>query len=143
VSRRFVFNAMSILYIALIASTPFLFFGKGWEEKYAPVVGKAFIRQLDPKGPNTTWVWVEFKKLRNCEFKNLTFYLKDRFGIPHRIEHEFLIDRGAPPVSRPEGIQWAGPWRVNARPEDFIGRVSIITNHKCHPLWETQTQMYP
>jgi hypothetical protein len=135
---------MALLYLALIASTPVLFLGKDIEERFFPVVENTRLLRVESDGPKAVLVWISFDKTRNCQLIDIAWYKVDGFtGGLQRVDFKIIEDFGGPPVTRPEGVQVSGPWRIEVSPQTFTEGIVSHVNHRCHPLWTTQTVFYP
>lgn len=142
--KRHIFLGLALLYLALVASTPVIFLGKDIEEYFFPVVKNTKLVRVESDGPDSVLVWLSFDKVRNCELIDLAWYRVDGLtGGLLRIDFEIIEDFGGPPVTRPEGTQVSGPWRLETSPQRFTEGIVSHTNHRCHPLWTTQTVFYP
>lgn len=120
-----------------IISTPFLWsVGSKYEGQIFPVVSP--VKIIDAKTTEYgTYVNVEFKKIRQCQFVGISWY--DKFNIRRGVEFE--PDANLSPITRPTGDQVAGPWLIS-KLEDTKGSRAIVT-HRCHPFWLTYTAFYP
>ena len=104
------------------------------EGKVLPVTDKLTITSLTE---DKAGVILEgsFNKLRHCEFISLEW--RTPFG--QRIEYSFLEDYE--PISRPTGGQIIGPWLLFK--VKSLNDLEAVVTHKCHPLWQTKTILYP
>lgn len=103
-----------------------------------PVVEDVVIttQQQSPAG---LLVYTRFKKARPCEFVSLTFY--DRNGNQIRPDFDPDIERTLEDISRPIGLNTAGPWLLPGVRTLDGGRFYAI--HRCHALWDTLSQFWP
>lgn len=82
-------------------------------------------------------IYVQFDKIRSCEFKGLSWY----DATNHRLKVVFDVEADYAPRSRPAGKQVAGPWRIHG--VSTVKNTKAIVHHNCHPLWQTVTTFYP
>lgn len=81
-------------------------------------------------------IFGSFKKLRNCNFERIKWYLVDGSGYRVRITINFNDEQ-----IRMSGLHYFGPWSTNATTShlDTLSRVYI--EHNCHPIWKTVTRV--
>lgn len=114
------------------------------ERAYFPVVGKLqIVRSIGEK--NSTLVYVSFDKKRDCEYLGITWSKVLPDGTLQRVPIE-LKPEGLPDNSdstRPVGKQVAGPWRIAMPADEVIAKSVVTLRHRCHPLYDTLTRVYP
>lgn len=114
------------------------------ESKFFPVLEKLEITSVMPTGEETSNVYVEFTKLRECAYVGVAWFEGRRSGGFHRVL--FVAQRNKEDSSspnRPLGKQTAGPWLVGIKAEDVKTNSFVDIFHQCHPFWVTKTQWYP
>lgn len=109
--------------------------GPQTEGNFLPVVGKVFVSET-VSSKNSVAFYVEFRKLRQCEFIGLTWYRGDV-----RLILEFEPDADKTIPTRPTGGQYIGPWRLHGT--NSLEGTNATVVHRCHPFWNTYTQFYP
>lgn len=93
-------------------------------------------------------VSVTFKKVRNCEFivnenasdgleSSLSWYTKKGVRLPI----DFGDKAAKLPASRVVGPQAPDVWRIYG--VTTVEGTFAIVEHRCHPLWRTQTKFFP
>lgn len=105
-------------------------------------------------GPAYVDVWVQFEKVRQCEFLR-NFQDPNDTTIPvllrsslswytlggQRLRVQFADQSSELPESRPVGRQLAGPWRIFG--VRTVEDTYAIVAHRCHPLWITYSKFFP
>lgn len=97
-------------------------------------------------------IYVQFEKVRNCEFLIEEVVIGDRlvrlnrslswYDINNqRLRIEFPENDDHLPASRPVGEQYAGPWRIYG--VNSVAGTTATVAHRCHPLWLTYTHFHP
>lgn len=100
----------------------------------APVAGNTSIEAIEEVGATHTRIRGRSKKRRECEYVRLEF--RTAYGtVAPVIFEEGTNDRG-------EGRFTFGPWLVQMSSEQ-IETARVVTYHRCHPLWLTETRWYP
>lgn len=107
---------------------------KWMEGRFFPVVANFEIVSSETTNDGV-FMYVNFDKVRDCDFIGINWY-----EGPDRLLLRFLEDEGQAPLSRPVGLQVAGPWLLGASTLEGT-RATVL--HKCHVLWSTETRMYP
>ena len=118
--------------------------GPSLETRFWPVVGKLQILSLEPTPDGRTKVRAAFRKLRECEYIGIAWFAGDRPTEFERVSvvlHRDPQDTGSP--NRPLGYQKAGPWIIGLPPYDLRNKSFARLQHFCHPLWVTNTDVYP
>lgn len=122
----------------------FFYLGPIYETKFMPVFKdtSAAIIEVDKK-QDLVHVAVTGQKDRPCEWKGIVA-LVERHGVWTEGTLVLKDPRGSqlppntPSVTRPVGKQHLG--------EAFISpigdRVQVYFQHRCHPMWQTQTLLY-
>jgi hypothetical protein len=82
-----------------------------------------------------TSFYVQFRKVRRCEFVALVWYQ----GAV-RLLVDFEPHSEDVPRTRPPGEQFSGPWFV--RGLKGLDQSRAYVYHRCHPLWMTITPFY-
>lgn len=119
-----------------LAAIPAVFAaGPAIENRFFPVVGGVVVSDIT-NAPDGLSFYVEFNKLRSCEFLGIAWY-------HDRIRVGVAFEPGAEnyPATRPEGEQFAGPWMLEG--VDKIDGTRAVVYHRCHPLWVTVSHFYP
>ncbi|MEB8388633.1 hypothetical protein OO012_15505 [Rhodobacteraceae bacterium KMM 6894] len=118
-----------------LALTPVVFGAGPWiESRLFPVSRNTSIANVENSRIGTSF-FVNFRKLRQCEFLGLVWY-----EGPVRLVVDFAPDAEDAPKSRPVGDQYAGPWLVQGL--HALGGSRAFAYHRCHPLWVTITTFY-
>jgi len=78
------------------------------------------------------------KKLRNCSFERVEWYLTEG-GMSSRIDITFY-ETGK--VRRPGEFSF-GPWGIMTTRKELMENSWALVYHKCHPLFLTVTHFYP
>ena len=118
--------------------------GPSIETRFRPVVSKLQILYLEPTDDGRTKMRVAFRKLRDCEYVGIAWYMGDR---PREFERVSVVlqrdptDTGSP--NRPMGYQKAGPWIIGMPPDALKSSSFARLSHRCHPFWTTITEFYP
>ena len=122
--------------IFLLAVIPFAWPALSDQEgKLFPVLSTLEIVSYD-KQPEGVYLYVEFAKLRQCEFIQMVWYRGNAI-IPLITRPD---DPSTIPITRPVGEAVSGPWLL----ETFsLQGTNAIVQHRCHPLWYTYTNFYP
>lgn len=102
-----------------------------------PIATEEVAGRCDGCGHDYVDIWVNFDKVRSCEFLGLSWYSETN----HRLRVDFGPEAEYAPVSRPVGEQVAGPWRIHG--VSTIEGTRAVVSHQCHPLWVTHTEFHP
>lgn len=118
--------------------------GPTLETKFYPVVSKLEIMSIAPNGTGQTEVKAAFRKLRDCEYVGIAWYVGSKTGDFERVSIQLMRDpRDTSSPSRPLGYQRAGPWIIGMSPYDVRNNSFARLTHRCHPFWTTTTDFYP
>ena len=118
--------------------------GPALETKYRPVVSKLEITSIKETTDGRTEIRAAFRKLRNCEYIGLAWYVGTRPDNFERVPVTLMRDQddtGSP--NRPIGYQSVGPWIIGLPPSQLRGRSFAQLMHRCHPFWTTVTDFFP
>lgn len=130
-------SGTSMLLWASLLAIPLLWpYARTIEGRMLPVV-EDFTVLSSETVPEGVELRVRFNKVRDCEFRGLVWMLGEA-ALPVRFE---IAARGNWPLSRVIGWQTAGPWTIG-NVTALEGTVGVVI-HRCHPLWLTQTHLYP
>ncbi|WP_438752078.1 hypothetical protein [Pararhizobium sp. O133] len=114
------------------------------ETRYWPVVSKLQILSIDATADGQTRIDAAFRKLRDCEYLGLSWFVGDRPNEFERVAVQLMRQAGdTSSPDRPVGYQRAGPWIVGLSPDDLKGRSFARLTHRCHPFWPTTTEFFP
>jgi hypothetical protein len=116
------------------------------ETRYFPVVDKLLIERVEWQGPSKSHVYAAFRKLRNCEYKGISWYrVGDTPDEPFtRVAIATLRrpgDTSSP--NRPIGYQKSGPWEVMMPDYEIRTKSVVELEHDCHLPWRSRTHFYP
>lgn len=121
--------------------------GPSVERNWRPVVGKLEILSAVEVEPGVTEIQAQFRKIRDCEYLNVAWYVGDPNGdfrqvrVQTIVDPEMLNEIASP--TRPVGTNTAGPWRIAMSLDDLQHNAFAILSHQCHPFWVTRTNFYP
>ncbi len=118
--------------------------GPAFETKYNPVVSKLEITSMRQLSDGRTEIRAAFRKLRNCEYIGLAWYVGTRPDRFERVPVTLMRDQddtGSP--NRPVGYQSVGPWIIGLSIDDLRGHSFAQLVHRCHPFWNTITDFFP
>ncbi len=142
-----------MLRVVQIASVAVLALGLGAnlgriEGTVWPVTDETAITKVEVLEYGQSRIWGEFRKLRDCRFEGLTFYLTSAGGG----SAADLVFEGGTKV-RDSGFETFGPWRVQLTAEQLRERSRAEVRHVCpmfaiggrsvYRPWQTVTQFYP
>lgn len=123
--------------LCIILVVNIFIFGPSLDGYYFPVVDETQIIKIEEQPDHTTIFSGKSIKNRRCDFIRIAWYKSDgRIMVPVNLE---FIER---PKLRYPGIFTFGPWKVNLTFNEVVNYSSAIVYHKCHFLWETQTQFW-
>lgn len=121
--------------------------GPAVERTWRPVVGKLQVLSAVEIEPGITEIHAQFRKVRDCEYLNVAWYVGDPNGEFRQVRVQNLVDPDALneviSPTRPLGLSVAGPWRIAMSLDDFEHNSFAILSHQCHPFWVTRTNFYP
>lgn len=107
------------------------------EGRIMPVVSEVEISRTEPINESETRFWGSFKKLRNCRFEDMAFYL----GAPgESARADFRFEEGG--KVRSNGYEYFGPWVVQLTQRQLASGSYSIATHRCNPLWLTETRFH-
>ena len=146
-SARNVFFAVKAACAAIVfCCTVYVVFlvGPVLETRYHPVVSKLRILSLDTDTSGMSTLQAEFRKLRDCEYLGIAWFVRDAAGSFERVP--VILQRRPGDLSspnRPTGTQRAGPWLVAIPPDTLRNLSFAVLTHKCHLFWVTTTEFFP
>ena len=76
-------------------------------------------------------------KIRSCRPLDMSAYYQSEGLAPYAVELWFPENHV---TTRPSIFQSWGPWVIEI-PEDSKGTITLFVNHRCHPLWDTTTNL--
>lgn len=141
---KFFTYAISLIAVTFIVLLLFDF-GEWAEEQCCPVYKNWRLAKVEP-GPRdgTTNVWIEFDKVRRCDYLGLSWYWGDPVGGYRRSIVNFNRPRGdRNDAWRPLGKQFDGPWTLSIPLDRLLRESAVEVHHRCHPMWVTHTQLMP
>lgn len=145
-SQSNAFTVVRAVLITIVCSvTVYLLYNSGQdlERRFNPVVGKLLITKMEKATDDTTRVWVQFEKLRECRPIEVYWYHGRRDGLFERVMFQVEKPLGAAHyVNRPLGVQRSGPWLVGVPIEDIAHQAFADAQHDCNPLWSTVSRFY-
>lgn len=144
--------AAAVVVIKMMCATTLFFafvftvyaIGPSLETRYWPVVSKLDVLSIRETAAGHTEIKAGFRKLRDCEYIGLVWFLGSRPDDFQRVS--VILQREAGDTSspnRPIGYQKAGPWIIGMSPADLRGKSFAQLVHRCHPFWMTTTEFYP
>lgn len=137
--KNYVLTIMFTIIFCLTAFPTVLALSQHIETNYLPVIDKIQYVQTDATGDNKVLVWGKVNKVRECEFENISFYKKTRYGN-ELVASERLVPRKY--SSAPKGSYDFGPYRVNMTEAELNSTSVIKFLHTCHPLYPTESIVY-
>ena len=132
--RRVLYGAPFAMLVAF-AAVPAVWPVGAWIEGRVFPVATPYEITRQEKVADGVLFHVRFDKLRSCQFLGIQWYRGAR-----RIVLDLEPDSDKFPKSRPAGAQEIGPWLL--RGEATVDGTWSIVQHRCHPLWVTETLMY-
>ncbi len=118
--------------------------GPAIETSYWPVVSKLEITSIEPAAGGKTKIRVAFRKLRDCDYLGISWFVGDRLSNFERVSVELMRDPSdTSSPNRPLGYQHAGPWIVGISPDELKSHSFTQLQHRCHPFWNSITDFYP
>jgi hypothetical protein len=107
-------------------------------------VSKLRILAIEPTPDGQTKIIVAFRKLRDCEYLGLSWFVGNRPDDFERVSVVLMRQPGdTSSPNRPIGFQKAGPWLLGMSPTDVTAHSFAQLAHRCHPFWTTITEFYP
>jgi len=107
------------------------------EGLFLPVVNSFTIDSVESGGGRSELTGT-FLKLRNCDFVDINWNYAVNGGISTT-----NLDIVEPAKVRTGGFHEYGPWYVNISNENVRDHSVVEVIHRCHPLWNTITMVYP
>lgn len=145
--KTFGFHAIkAVCGIVMFISGVFIFYtvGPSIETRFFPVVSKLQILSIKAVDADHTEIRAGFRKLRNCEYLGIAWYVGTRPDDIERVAVAVMRDRNdTSDPNRPVGYHKAGPWIVTLPLDDVEKRSFAQLAHRCHPFWTTITEFYP
>ncbi|NEH72253.1 hypothetical protein [Rhizobium leguminosarum] len=118
--------------------------GPAIETRYLPAVSKLTITSIEETSDGRTRIRVAFRKLRDCEYIGITWFVGSRPDSFERVSVVLMRDQNdTSSPNRPIGYQTAGPWIIGVPPEDLKNHSFAQLVHRCHPFWPTVTDFFP
>lgn len=110
-----------------------------WVDKHFPVVEPFIVAKQACDAGDCVVIEGWLEKRRDCKFVEVYARLMEPDAtMPRVVEVEFMDRPHKQAVTRPQGTQFWGPWRINAHPGDTV---SIHVTHQCHPFWDTKAMI--
>lgn len=129
---RFALNLLPfVMALAIVLALPRL------EQITLPVV-RDFVVTGMTKEPGFVTLSGYMRKARDCQFVGVQATAMagpDYYDVPIH-----FLDGGAQNATRPTGTQDWGPWRITL-PVTQADEVRLVSTHRCHPLWATDTRL--
>ena len=118
--------------------------GPPLETKWRPVVSKLEILSVEPAPMGKTKIRAAFRKLRDCEYLGIAWFVGTRATDFERVSVELMRDpNDTSSPSRPLGYQKVGPWVIGMPPDELRSHSFAQLQHRCHPFWNSITEFYP
>jgi len=119
---------------ALILAVPLVYL---IDTRVFPVVGPAhaIIISQNPV-PGTIKVRFVYTKYRNCKFIGSSFWLRGHTSTPVQ-----LLQSG-PAINNPVGRTTTGVMVLGVDQDSWINNGQMIVEHRCHPFWTHQANLY-
>lgn len=118
--------------------------GPTLETRFFPVVSKLQILSIASTKSGQTEVTAAFRKLRDCEYVGLAWYVGRQTDDMERVTVQLMRDpNDTSSPNRPVGYQKAGPWVIGIPPYDVRNNSFARLYHRCHPFWTSTTDFYP
>lgn len=138
------FKALCACVVAICVMFTVFAVGPAIEQRFFPVVSKLHILDVRELKDGRTEIHAAFKKIRDCEYLGITWFVGDRKKEFERVPIILLRPDGdTSSPNRPVGYQKAGPWIIGASAKDFRERSFSELHHRCHSLWVSTTRFYP
>lgn len=138
------FKALCACVVTVCAMFTVFAVGPAIEQRFFPVVSKLHVLDARELIDGRTEIHAAFKKIRDCEYLGITWFVGDRKKEFERVPIILLRpDNDTSSPNRPVGYQKAGPWIIGASAADFRERSFSQLLHRCHPFWITATDFYP
>lgn len=113
------------------------------ETRWRPVVSKLRMTALRQNSVGESQIWVQYTKLRDCEYRGITWLHRLPNGVLESVYVSFANNWDTISSNRPKGVYAAGPWTVNLSSDELLYSSYAILYHRCHPLWLSRTEFYP
>lgn len=131
-----IIHASYSFWLLTLGPLVFVFSIGPWLDKHFPVISPFVVVQARCDTTDCVVVdgWME--KRRDCRFVEVYARVQSHGELlPRMIEVEFMDRPHKQSVSRPQGQQFWGPWRIHAKQGDVI---ELHSTHQCHPFWDTK-----
>ena len=109
------------------------------EGRFYPVTESMQIARVQSAGDTHVRIWGAIRKVRECEFHHVEWYIGEPGGPRVRVDVEFE----EPSKARPAGNFTFGPWRVHVTQRQLFERSFAKVYHNCHGFWLTETDLFP
>lgn len=113
-----------------------------YDTAFNPVVSRLSIIDIHETEQGHSKFKVRFDKFRDCSFVSLAWYEGTRRNGFRRLQLFFDDNEDDSEQSRITGTQIAGYWRVNVPPETLMHRTFAMVRHRCHALYDHQTEIF-
>jgi hypothetical protein len=118
--------------------------GPSIETRLFPVVSKLEIVSIQSAGANQTEVRAAFRKIRDCEYVGISWFVGNRAKDYERVTVQLMRDpNDTSSPNRPLGYQRAGPWVIGVPPQELQNNSFARLVHRCHPFWPSMTEFFP
>jgi hypothetical protein len=118
--------------------------GPALETRFFPVVSKLEILSIRPTEDGRTEVRAAFRKIRDCEYIGMSWFVGKRPDDFERVAVVLMRDpNDTSSPNRPVGYQKAGPWIIGLPIDQVKGNSFAQLVHRCHPFWTTTTDFFP
>lgn len=118
--------------------------GPKLETMFNPVIERIKIVKVEPITTRQAYVWVQFRKVRDCEYIGISWYRGSRTGLFERVAIAMIRDiNDLSPPTASVGLRSSGPWRVSISAVEVAGNSFVDIYHRCHFMWITKSEIYP
>lgn len=108
------------------------------EGRIFPVVTGTEINRTEGGGDGSTRIWGVSDRRRDCRFVGLEW----RLGNRERYSVIAVTFEEGNKVRDAGGFSF-GPWLVTLTPAQISENSYAVARHRCHWLWDTESQFYP
>jgi hypothetical protein len=151
------FEACAALGVTFFLALSLWIAGPTLEVWLFPVASKLELLHVTSDPAGTRIQEARFTKLRNCEFRGITwFYKSPTTGNLSRVPlvadqpsrrvpvvSQEMLTADLPTLTRPVGGNLVGPWIVGLPIQDMLYHSFARIHHRCHNFWMTTTDFYP
>lgn len=137
--KQNLFTIAVTVVVTLTAFPTLIGLAKLAETGYFPVLQPLTVTRSVRTSDEGVVIYGRVQKTRDCQFENVSFYKKTRFG-----DELVSAERLKPPKveSNPVGATVFGPWKVDVTKEELEAITTIKALHRCHPLYLTESIIY-